>query len=319
MGDLKTGRIRPTPLYVPLSKHVFGSTPRRDLLHAAVVYYLDGQRAGTASTKTRGEVAFSGAKIRPQKGSGQARLGTRSNPLLRKGGVIHGPRPRDMSSKLNRRVREFALRSALSAKWQSGDLQVVKSLDWHPPPRSTGVLRSLLKSKQWEDSLVLTAPRHPCTSTSTQLNPKPSAVDPEYTEEQRQEHEKFVHSFFIAMKNIPTVEAISLDKLTEKAHSEAKKPSDRRKPGELHAYQVLKRKTLICDVGAIEWLEEKLGGAIFHEEGLLQMTHDLKQMEEAGLKAAEELEDEREMVEEDILDEAERVMETVGADKPIRP
>ncbi|PWN93987.1 ribosomal protein L4 [Acaromyces ingoldii] len=270
-GDLKTGYVRPEAKFVPLSAHVFDTEPRRDILHASVVYYLDSRRSGTASTKTRGEVNFSGRKLRPQKGSGQARLGTRSNPLLRKGGVIFGPRPRDMSSKLPRRVRELALRSALSARWRLGSLHVVPSLVWDAPPNTTGKLRRQLHAKGWTDVLFLTAPRNPQPSDRTlKTDAKPSAADPVYTPEQIQEHDIEVANFISASSNIPQTNVIRLDKLTEDAHKQARKAEDKKRPGELPAYEVLKRKLLVLDLGAVEWLEEKLGGAIFHEEGLLE-------------------------------------------------
>jgi large subunit ribosomal protein L4 len=310
-GDTKSGRVRPDKVYVPLSEHVFGMEPRRDLLHAAVVYYLDGIRKGTASTKTRSEVAFSGAKIRPQKGSGQARLGTRSNPLLRKGGVIFGPRPRDMSTKLNRRVRELALRSALSAKWKQGQLFVVKDLDWVPPPNSTSYLSKLLRSKQWGDALFLTAPRHPqgSISTSSKPNPKPSASDPIYTEQQQLEHAKAIRWFEVGVRNIPRTEVIRLDELARNAVDSKGQPVRPEKPAELHAYSILKRKMLICDVGAIEWLEEKLGGAIFHGEDMTSLATDLHAM------GTEETEETYEEFEEGDLEEADALVREVGTSK----
>lgn len=278
-GDLKTGRIRPDPVYVSLSRHVFGLNPRRDLLHAAVVYYLDSKRAGTASTKTRGEVAYSGAKIRPQKGSGNARLGGRSNPLLRKGGVIFGPRPRDMSSKLNRRVRELALRSALSSKWKQGLLHVVKDLSWHTPP-STGTLRKMLYSKGWEDCLFLTAPRNPESFEKRTLkpNPKPSSSDPIYTKEQEAEHKKSIYWLDVASRNSARRSLIRLNRLHEyEVDCYNAKPPPPNTPGELHAYHILRRNHVILDLGAVEWLEVKLGGTIFSKEETYQIYNDIRE------------------------------------------
>ncbi|KAK0540426.1 54S ribosomal protein yml6, mitochondrial [Tilletia horrida] len=259
--------------FVPLSSHVFGIQPRVDILHAAVVYYLDGLRAGTASTKTRGEVAYSGRKLRPQKGSGQARLGTRGNPLLRGGGVAHGPKPRDFSTKLPRRVRELALRSALSARWRNHDLHVVPTFGGvDPPPSVTGPMRRLLGSKGWDRALFLTAPRSPATPARAFLtSARPSAADPVYTPEQLTEHQKEIANFKRAVGNIPNTEVIELDKLPEEAVRRMLQRKGRRaalevakRPGELHAYQVLRYPKVICDLGAIEWLEEKLGGAVWH-------------------------------------------------------
>lgn len=258
---------------VPLSAHVFGTQPRSDILHAAVVYYLDSLRAGTASTKTRGEVNYSGRKLRPQKGSGQARLGTRGSPMLRGGGVAHGPKPRDFSTKLPRRVRELALRSALSARWRSNDLHVIPSYGGvEPPPQVTGPMRRLLGSKGWTSALFLTAPRSPTAPARAAFTTaRPSAADPVYSEQQLKAHAKLIKNFKIAVGNIPQTEVIELDKLPEEAVKRMLQRKGRRaavetakRPGELHAYQVLRYPKLICDLGAIEWLEEKLGGAAWH-------------------------------------------------------
>src|SRR5438874_8149445 len=77
---------------------------RRDILHRAVVFEGDATRQGTASTKWRKDVHGSGRKIRPQKGSGRARLGDKKSPMLRGGGVAFGPHPRDFSTGLQRKV-----------------------------------------------------------------------------------------------------------------------------------------------------------------------------------------------------------------------
>ncbi|PNY23311.1 54S ribosomal protein yml6, mitochondrial [Tolypocladium capitatum] len=102
-------------LYLPL---------RRDLLHHAVVFEGDGTRQGTASSKTRFNVHGSHRKIRPQKGTGRARLGTRQSPVLRGGGKAFGPHPRDFASRLNRKVYDKAWRTALSYRYRRGELLV---------------------------------------------------------------------------------------------------------------------------------------------------------------------------------------------------
>ncbi|KDN52172.1 ribosomal protein L4 [Tilletiaria anomala UBC 951] len=302
-----------TKAYVPLSSHVFGTTPRRDVLHAAVVYYLDGLRSGTASTKTRGEVAGSRRKVRPQKGSGKARLGRRNNPLLRGGGVIHGPKPRSHATSLPRQVRELALRSALSAKWLQGDLIVVPTMHWDAPPSTTGSLRRILQAKQWDDALFLTAPREPQSALELRRNSsstRPSAADPFYMPEQLRAHRQQTRNIALALGNIPKVELIELQELTKEAHLAARKPEQLKKPGELHAYEVLHRKKLILDLGAVEWLEEKLGGAVFHlkedfdddwEDALWGESAEEGQEGELE-EAAEELsEEEAQQLEEDDL------------------
>ncbi|SHO79458.1 Similar to S.cerevisiae protein YML6 (Mitochondrial ribosomal protein of the large subunit) [Malassezia sympodialis ATCC 42132] len=249
--------------YVPMSAHVFNVPPHQHAMHMAVVYYLDAMRMGTASTKTRSEVAFSGRKLRPQKGSGKARLGDAGSPMLRKGGVAHGPRPRDFKTELPRKVRELALRSALSARMREGRLHVVPSLEWQPAPMSTNKLARLLGSKQWTDTLFLTAPRRPLSPVSTERGAaRASSVDLEYTDEQVLRHARYVRNFDVASRNLPDVALMRLHAL--EPHPQPRLEHTKQ-PGELHAYEVLQFSRIVMDLGALEWLEEKLGGSLVHE------------------------------------------------------
>ncbi|KIH94377.1 60S ribosomal protein L4, mitochondrial precursor [Sporothrix brasiliensis 5110] len=97
---------------------------RRDLLHLAVVYEGDNTRQGTASSKTRWDVHGSHRKMRRQKGSGMARVGTRQSPLIRGGGKTFGPHPRDFGTDLNRKMYDRAWRTALSYRYRRGELIV---------------------------------------------------------------------------------------------------------------------------------------------------------------------------------------------------
>ncbi|CAG7847628.1 SubName: Full=Related to 50S ribosomal protein L4 {ECO:0000313/EMBL:CCA68564.1} [Serendipita indica DSM 11827] len=117
------------PTVVHLDPSVFNHPIRRDILHACIVWYRDSLRRGTASTKSRSEVAYSKRKIRPQKGSGRARLGSRGSPMLRGGGRAFGPKPRDFSTELPRKIRNMGLRVALSTKLRERKLIVVPSVD----------------------------------------------------------------------------------------------------------------------------------------------------------------------------------------------
>ncbi|MCJ1230095.1 54S ribosomal protein, mitochondrial, partial [Toensbergia leucococca] len=99
---------------------------RRDILHRAVVFEGDATRQGTASTKWRDQVHGSGRKIRPQKGTGKARLGDRKSPMLRGGGVAFGPHPRDFSTKLPRKIYDLAWRTALSYRYRRGELILIE-------------------------------------------------------------------------------------------------------------------------------------------------------------------------------------------------
>lgn len=98
---------------------------RKDLLHRAVIYEGDMTRQGTASTKWRSEVHGSNRKIRPQKGTGSARLGNKKSPMLKGGGAAFGPKPRDFSTELPRKVYDQAWRTALSYRYRKGELILV--------------------------------------------------------------------------------------------------------------------------------------------------------------------------------------------------
>ena len=103
---------------------------RRDILHRAVVYEADVQRGmRLASSKHRTEVHGSNRKIRPQKGTGMARLGDKKSPMLRGGGVAFGPKPRDMSTKLPRKIYDLAWRTALSYRYRRGELIIVQKVE----------------------------------------------------------------------------------------------------------------------------------------------------------------------------------------------
>jgi large subunit ribosomal protein L4 len=112
---------------VDLSDDVFGATVNENLLYEAVRHHLACARRGTASTKTRHEVAGSGKKLWKQKGTGRARMGSIRSPLWRHGGTVHGPQPRDYSYKLPKKMQLGALKSALSAKLRDGELRVVNA------------------------------------------------------------------------------------------------------------------------------------------------------------------------------------------------
>ncbi len=109
-----------------LADAVFGAPVNEALLYEAVRHHLAGTRRGTATTKTRHEVAGSGKKLWKQKGTGRARMGSIRSPLWRHGGTMHGPQPRRLLLiNLPRKMQLGALRSALSAKLRDGELRVV--------------------------------------------------------------------------------------------------------------------------------------------------------------------------------------------------
>jgi large subunit ribosomal protein L4 len=106
---------------------VFGIEPNTHVLHAALHRQLTNARSGTASAKTRAEVRGGGRKPWKQKGTGRARAGSTRSPLWAGGGVIFGPKPRDYSQSLPKKVRQLALRSALAAR--RDQFVVVKNFD----------------------------------------------------------------------------------------------------------------------------------------------------------------------------------------------
>lgn len=116
-----------------LSEEVFGVAANRALLHDAVTLQLASRRLGTAKAKTRGEVRGGGRKPWRQKGTGQARQGTRRSPLWTGGGIIFPPLPRKYGFRMPRKARRLALKSALSAKVAGGELLVVEGLHFDAP------------------------------------------------------------------------------------------------------------------------------------------------------------------------------------------
>ncbi|MEG2930115.1 MAG: 50S ribosomal protein L4, partial [Oscillospiraceae bacterium] len=107
---------------------IFGIEPNKAVMHAAVVNYLANQRQGTQSTLTRTEVRGGGRKPWKQKGTGHARQGSIRAPQWKGGGVALGPKPRDYSYSLNKKVKRLALKSALSTKVLDKDLIVLDDI-----------------------------------------------------------------------------------------------------------------------------------------------------------------------------------------------
>jgi large subunit ribosomal protein L4 len=122
----KTGKV-------DLDAAVFGEPFHGSLVHEAARAELNARRRGTASTKTRAEVAMTGAKAFRQKGTGRARAGALSSPQRTGGGVAFGPRPRSYTVKVNRKAQRRALRAALSAHAERGSIAVVEAAGFEQP------------------------------------------------------------------------------------------------------------------------------------------------------------------------------------------
>jgi large subunit ribosomal protein L4 len=114
-------------------------------VHDAVVAYNAAQRSGTACAKTVGEVSGTNKKPWRQKGTGRARAGSTQSPLWPGGGVVFGPRPRDFTKKVNKRVRSLALRKALTERIKAGDVAVIEEfkLATHKTKEFLAVLNGL--------------------------------------------------------------------------------------------------------------------------------------------------------------------------------
>jgi large subunit ribosomal protein L4 len=111
---------------VQLSDAVFGAPLNEPLIHAAVRNFMANARQGTSATKTRGDVSGAGRKLWKQKGTGRARIASLRSPLWKGGGNVHGPQPRDWSYNMPRKMRQGALRSALSERVREGNVLVVE-------------------------------------------------------------------------------------------------------------------------------------------------------------------------------------------------
>lgn len=137
---------------VEVSSEVFGIDPNVHVLHLAVRRELANGRAGTACTKTRGEVRGGGKKPWKQKGTGRARAGSIRSPLWVGGGVTFGPKPRDYSFNLPRKVRVLAMRSSLSAA--QGKFRILEDFSFLSGPKTKEVA-ALLNSLNLAEKKVL--------------------------------------------------------------------------------------------------------------------------------------------------------------------
>src|SRR3954452_2711157 len=135
---------------------VFGLTPHRAALRQALLAQLANRRAGSANTKTRGEVRGSTIKTRRQKGTGASRQGAIRAPHHRHGGIVFGPKPRSYKQDLPKRVRRLAIRSAISAKVADGEIKIVSAIDFDAP-KTRAVKDMLGKFDMERSALIVTA------------------------------------------------------------------------------------------------------------------------------------------------------------------
>ncbi|MBI2560051.1 MAG: 50S ribosomal protein L4 [Planctomycetes bacterium] len=141
---------------VSLNEERLGSRIHKTLLREAVIMYEANQRVGTASTKTKSEVAGGGRKPWIQKHTGRARAGSIRSPLWRGGGIVFGPKPRDYSYSIPKKAKKVALRSALLSRFVDNEVVVVDRLDFDSP--STKKMVRLLSALNVNGSCLIVIP-----------------------------------------------------------------------------------------------------------------------------------------------------------------
>lgn len=170
----KTGRT------IELPEEIFGVEPNNHVIYLAVKQYLAAQRQGTHKVKTRAEVKGASRKLHKQKGTGGSRKGNIRNPLYKGGGTIFGPKPHRYDIKLNRKVKDLAKISALSAKAKANSIIILEDINLETPKTKT--FQSLLGKLNINAS-----------------GKKTLVVLPEYND-----------NVYLSLRNIPTVDGTVL-------------------------------------------------------------------------------------------------------------
>ena len=159
---------------IELSDAVFGVEVNEHLVHQAVLSQLANNRQGTQKAKTRSEVSGGGRKPWRQKGTGHARQGSTRSPQWTGGGVVFAPKPRDYSVKMNKKEKQLAMKSALSAKLAEDKLVVVDKIELEEVKTSVFAKilanlkapKSLVVTKDKNDKVVLSANNIPAVKTT---------------------------------------------------------------------------------------------------------------------------------------------------------
>jgi large subunit ribosomal protein L4 len=138
---------------IELADSIFGIEPNETAIYEDVRRYMANQRQGTSNTKERGQVRGGGRKAYRQKGTGQARRGSIRSPLLKGGGTVFGPSPRDHSFKMSKKTKRLARKSAWSAKAADEAIKLVDDFTFDEP--KTRKVADILKSLDIEDQKVL--------------------------------------------------------------------------------------------------------------------------------------------------------------------
>ena len=141
---------------IELDESIFGVEVRRDILHRVVTWQLAKRRAGTHKAKGRSEIVGTTKKAYRQKGTGRARRGNLKTNIMRGGGVVHGPLPRDHGFDLPKKVRALGLKCALSAKAKDGKLAVLETAK--AESHKTKSLVEQLAKLGWDNALIIDGP-----------------------------------------------------------------------------------------------------------------------------------------------------------------
>lgn len=152
-----------------LNDDIFGVEVYPPILHEVVTWQRAKRRAGTACTKTRGEVSGGGRKPWRQKGTGRARAGSIRSPLWRGGGTVFGPKPRSYDYTLPKKVRRLALKMALSSKLANGQLVILEDYPYTTPKTKDFV--QLMKTFEMEKALVIIDREHEALKLSARNLP----------------------------------------------------------------------------------------------------------------------------------------------------
>ena len=139
---------------IDLNDLLFNVEINTGILHEVVCMQRANRRSGNACTKTRGEVSGGGAKPWRQKGTGRARAGSRTSPVWRGGGTVFGPKPRDYSYTMPKKVRRLALKMAMTARKLEGNLVVVDKFEL--PEAKTKEFVNVMNNFQFENCLIVT-------------------------------------------------------------------------------------------------------------------------------------------------------------------
>jgi len=139
---------------IEVNDNLFGVEVDTGILHEVVCMQRANRRRGTASTKTRGEVRGGGAKPWRQKGTGRARAGSNNSPIWRGGGTTFGPKPRDYSYSMPKKVRRLALRMALSARMSEGNVVILDQFAMDAPKTKEFV--NVMKNFDFDQCLIVT-------------------------------------------------------------------------------------------------------------------------------------------------------------------